>query len=693
MKKKTSSSISLRTWIRNTHWKRHLRDGAKTIVQSPVNFLVFFLALNVVVWGAFLVLLLSKAVQLKGGSEQQGLWIEICGQTINGIFTLAAVPVHPKRFMGLVRALAIWRREKGIRTQFLSLFLEQHHQARLGQEEHEGVATTTTTCCRTLKESEEELLEMIDYFNAFPEYGHDRATATAAAAHDTPTRMDEATTIKVSPQGHDGEPTLAPSYTNTNTSTSTPYYSTSPNQEPNEDDSLRQQPSQQQQQQQQQPQATAAAPPSLSRQPTTTTLQIDIPEQELDNLLAHETQRVVHSCVLSYLPLTPTINPDQGPTLGAFADDGNATATTTTTTTPTTEPSTPLSLSSSNRTQSNMGRRSTRTRARTRTMTMKDGHIDHTIIGTPSAGTAGATAAATTTAAAAVGTTPGGRHSGSGDRPARGSFQRRPTYVVRETSEALLSHKDRPLNGGGALQEKEKEKGETPEISATTTLVEEEGHDRYNNDNDTSSSSSGGGSGQETTEPIVCLEPLPLTPEQVAWLDERQRGLVERKARLQQSWPWYTYRMPAGVEPVDFMAACQSFLSSSTSLSATKRGEKGRAAPLSSLSSSSSTSPKRMKLIQSPTKQLQMRASKACLILLSFNLNSMIQEVLCGFMWGWHYSTRPVAVVGAGVASGCLTALIPTIVIFLHERRLSKVRVVASTEEAIQEVIDAHPQK
>ncbi|KAF9969572.1 NADH dehydrogenase (ubiquinone) complex I, assembly factor 6 [Actinomortierella ambigua] len=644
--KKNTSSVSLRTWVRNTPWKRHLKDGAKAIVQSPLNFLVFFLALNVVFWGAFLVLLLGKAVQFESDAKQK-LWIEISSQVINAIFTLAAVPVHPKRFMGLVRAVTIWRRERGLRTQFLSLFLEKHHQTRLAQHERDNPHAPPL---RTLKESEKELLDMVDYFNAFPEYGRGRGT--------------KGSSNKISQHGHiskpmDADPYPAPtpispslSYTNTNTNTAVPMNSV-PRPGPRESAPLPTPYNDNRDNAHQHPNQQPPPPKRPSVKTRRTTLHVDIPEQALDTILAQETERVVHSVVLPFLPTTPTLGPGHGPTLGAaFIEDGSASPrramadpSNTSSTTPPSGKMTPSG------TQSSLGsRRSTRTRARTRTM----------IMATESDVTNDSMAVAETVAA-----TPKGNHSGnnndqSTDGPQRGSLPRRPTFVVLEARESPPpGQKDPSQQYGGSDEKKQDSQVELPLEAAF--LAEEE----VDEDADRAS------------EICVALEPFPLTLEQIEWLDERQSRLMEQKARLQHSWPWYTYTMPAGIEPVDFMAACKTLAP----------------APSSSSSSSSLLSlQQRSELIQSPTAQLLMRASKASLILFSFNLNSIIQEILCGFMWGWPYLTRPGAVVGVGVALGCTTALIPTIAIFLHERRLSQVRAVATAEEAIQEAIDSQPQ-
>ncbi|KAF9943808.1 hypothetical protein BGZ65_000240 [Modicella reniformis] len=80
--------------------------------------------------------------------------------------------------------------------------------------------------------------------------------------------------------------------------------------------------------------------------------------------------------------------------------------------------------------------------------------------------------------------------------------------------------------------------------------------------------------------------------------------------------------------------------------------------------------------------------ARFCFIVGFFNLNSLTQEVLCGFMWGMNYHTRPGWVVGAGTGIGFITGMVSGVLIALHERAMSQARVVATAEEAIQDVID-----
>jgi hypothetical protein len=162
--------------------------------------------------------------------------------------------------------------------------------------------------------------------------------------------------------------------------------------------------------------------------------------------------------------------------------------------------------------------------------------------------------------------------------------------------------------------------------------------------------------------------PAALTDEQMDWVDERQERLLKQQERLQKAWSWYHYTIPAGIEPVDFFAPPDQ---QPTAADHTSRNP----VILRTLP---------MKLVMSPT--------RFCVILGLFNLNSMIQEVLCGFMWGMGYHVRPGWVIGVGTVLGFITGILATVLIVMHEAAMSRIRVVATTEEAIQDVIDEKQQ-
>ncbi|KAG0036873.1 hypothetical protein BGZ82_003532, partial [Podila clonocystis] len=146
--------FSLKAWIRQAPWKQYFKDGCKLIVKSPLNFFIFFCCLSVVVWGAFLVLLLGNLVKLKDDDTQK-IWIEVASQVLNGFFTLANVPVHPKRLLGFVRGFRVWREDKAVRQEFVNTFLK------------EPISID--------QDKKQELLDRLDFYRCFPAYGQDRS--------------------------------------------------------------------------------------------------------------------------------------------------------------------------------------------------------------------------------------------------------------------------------------------------------------------------------------------------------------------------------------------------------------------------------------------------------------------------------------------------------------------------------------
>ncbi|KAG0252052.1 hypothetical protein BG011_007228 [Mortierella polycephala] len=173
----------------------------------------------------------------------------------------------------------------------------------------------------------------------------------------------------------------------------------------------------------------------------------------------------------------------------------------------------------------------------------------------------------------------------------------------------------------------------------------------------------------QVNESIKSPAPIPmpaaLTTEQMNWIDEQHAALVQQQDRLQKAWPWYHYTVPAGIEPVDFFA------------------------PLPKTSSHvvHDTRMDGLILLRSLPSDIVTRPSRFCCIVGSFNLNSMIQEVLCGFMWGMNYHVRPSWVVGLGMVLGCMAAIVPSVMILRQERSVSIIRVaaVAVVEEEEEE--------
>ncbi|KAF9540847.1 hypothetical protein EC957_003710 [Mortierella hygrophila] len=587
-----SNDVSLKTWIRNAPWSQYFKDGCRLIVKSPFNFFVFFCCLSVVVWGAFLVLLMFGWVQLKDDATQK-LWIEISSQVLNGFFTLANVPVHPKRFIGFVRGVRIWREDKAIHQQFLARF-----SAGDAGNQRPTPATGGSN-------QEENLLERLQFYRCFPGYGRERTETGTPMGQDSlvppqfdseadmrSRTLDRAETIVVVSRSRsrsksrartvDSRRSLSVDQSRVSSSdlVANPLH---PIVGLDGKDSSAQTGSSS-------PSTATSVVPSEPLSPTIR-LRVDIPEEELNELLTEETHRVVHSVVLPFLPFPLDMRSDDSSKDAATANDETGQDTT----------------ESMNRLEEGQGamplksrviqrgasftalprsstlrRSSPRTRARTMTMSMVD------------------------------------------DIPVSSDSPRRPTFVIHE--DHVSSGSRSGSHAGHSV------------MSAQSSPDEKS-------------------SSKKAPPPPVPM-PEALTQEQMDWVDEHEKRLLRRKERLQKSWPWYDYTIPTGIEPVDFFASPAEQLSSTTIL----------------LNSSPST------LVVSPARFL--------LIVGSFNLNSMIQEVLCGFMWGMNYHVRPGWVVGTGMAFGCLAAIVPSVLIMLHEQIMSRVRVVATAEEAIQDALD-----
>ncbi|KAF9122960.1 hypothetical protein BGW39_009375 [Mortierella sp. 14UC] len=585
-----SEHVSLKTWIRNAPWSQYFKDGCRLIVKSPFNFFVFFCCLSVVVWGAFLVLLMGNMVKLKDDPTQK-LWIEIASQVLNGFFTLANVPVHPKRLIGFVRGVRVKREDKAIQQQFLARFSSR-----------DRIDPPTAIGGSNEQEREQELLKRLQFYRCFPGYGRERtesgltsmdqdsysppqfdskADMRSRAMDRTETKVSvsrsrsrskserrsvsfdrsRATNVGVDPSASPLHPVIGLDGQDSTGSSGSPAPS------------------------------TTTSPASLS---PNMKLRVDIAEEELNELLAEETHRVVQSVVLPFLPFP----------LDVADDASNDTATVNGTTGQDTEESishleegqgsmplksrviqrgasyTTLPRSSSSR------RISPRTQSRTITMSMADDH------------------------------------------PSSSELPRRPTFVIHED------------HGSSGTQSRSGNQAEVDISSAQSTPDSKKK--------------------KKAPTPSVPM-PEALTQEQMDWVDEHDAGLLKRKGRLQRAWPWYNYTIPSGIEPVDFFVHPE---------------EQPPVSPTSSILLSSSPAA----LVVSP--------ARFCLIVGSFNLNSMIQEILCGFMWGMNYHVRPGWVVGTGMAFGCLAAIVPSVLIMLHEQAMSRMRVVATAEEAIQDALD-----
>lgn len=551
-----SEHFSLKAWIRQAPWKQYFKDGCKLIVKSPLNFFIFFCCLSVVVWGAFLVLLLGNLIKLKDDATQK-IWIEVASQVLNGFFTLANVPVHPKRLLGFVRGFRVWREDKVIRQEFVNTFLKEH------QSSHD--------------QDKQELLDRLDFYRCFPAYGQDRLQDSMQNTHRrarSASRADAAVVVARSSVSRSRSRSRSLSrsgsqdfqsaglYRNLSTkeisSGSTPAPSTTDGSQQQEDGN---------------------------------NVRVDIREEDLNELLTEETERVVHSVVLPFLPFPlggpAPDNDDFEKTNGTSMDvleQGIARANSRPRIGPQRGSSATLSRIAINRT-------APRTRARTMTLSMT-------------------------------------RESPSG------SISPNSTFVF---------HNERATRPFG--------RGYQPVPVVTDQEVS------------FASPQPKSGSPKETEAPKSVPMPAALTLEQMDWVNKRQAGLLRRQQLLQRAWPWYNYTIPQGIEPVDFFENAED--SNRTIFEDQKP----------------------IMLVSLPVKLLVL-PSRFCQIVGSFNLNSMIQEVLCGLMWGMNYLVRPGWAVGTGMALGCLAAIVPSVLIMMHEGAMSRVRVVSTTEEVIQKAID-----
>ncbi|KAG0084498.1 hypothetical protein BGZ92_009828 [Podila epicladia] len=555
-----SEHFSLKAWIRQAPWKQYFKDGCRLIVKSPLNFFIFFCCLSVVVWGAFLVLLLGNLVKLKDDATQK-IWIEVASQVLNGFFTLANVPVHPKRLLGFVRGFKVWREDKAIRQEFVNTFLKEHISS------HD-------------QNKEQELLDRLDYYRCFPTYGQDRLQDTIVQGTQRRAR---------SASGADAAVVVARSKSASRSRSRSRSRSLSGSHDPHSVGLYRNIP------REDISSDSGNAPTSSttigSQQQEEGNVRVDIREEDLNELLTEETERVVHSVVLPFLPF-PLGGPvpadddferNNSTSMGVL-EQGIARTNSRPRIGPQRGSSATLSRIAINRT-------APRTRARTMTLSM------------------------------------------TRDSPS-GSVSPSSTFVF---------HNERVSRPPGC--------GYQP-VPAEST------------DQDNSSESpelTTGSSKKHPPKPVPM--PAALTQQQMEWVDKRQAGLLERQQQLQRAWPWYNYTIPQGIEPVDFFENAEDSI----------RPVVDDQIPIM--------------LVSLPVKLL-VQPSRFCLIVGSFNLNSMIQEVLCGLMWGMNYLVRPGWAVGTGMALGCLAAIVPSVLIMLQESAMSRVRVVSTTEEVIQKAID-----
>ncbi|KAG0236025.1 hypothetical protein BGX31_004084 [Mortierella sp. GBA43] len=501
--------FSLRSWVLNASWTQYIKNGCRLIFKSPLSFFIFFCCLSVVVWGFFLLLLETKAVKLRNNDEKE-LWVEIASQVLNAIFTLANVPVHPKRFLGFIRGFSIWKKDRVIRQEFVARFLDDHisRNASTGSSKREHV---------------KELLEMFDFYRCFPDYGRYRITEQECPEQGLGKNSSQTRDEESFPCG-----TMHPMG---NTDGSSSEHG----------------------------------------------IEVDIEEDELNELLSQETNRVVHSAVLPFLPFQLDMSGNAGHSSLNEKQDPQAESSKDAHDIPLIERGLERGSSRASLSRTLTKRSSRRTKARTMSM-VRDASSN--------------------------------------------TNSRRLTFMVQDNHRGFRNR------------------------------------DPADNDPETRKAPAA-----DKKPPQLTPMPAPLTKEQMDWIDEQQERLLQQQERLQKAWPWYHYILPVGVEPVDFIAPPEQ-------------------QPATTLNHGSP-----IMLTSQPTK-LVMSPARFCVVMASFNLSSIFQEILSGFMWGVNYHVRPSWVLNTGAVLGTITGIMSTVMIVRHERAISRVRVVAAAEEAIQDVID-----
>ncbi|KAF9435358.1 hypothetical protein BGZ76_006443 [Entomortierella beljakovae] len=518
---------------------------------------------------------MGNLVKLKDDATQK-LWIEIASQVLNGFFTLANVPVHPKRFLGLIHGLRIKRSDNALRKQFLDQFLNQHMESKVAPKV-------------SREDGAKELLDMLDFYRCFSDYGHIRGTKELKNQIRSQPTCHSSTIESIPPMTQVDE--KRGNSTENSEDISALHTATGGQSNPiNNSDT------------------------TFESTNTESSVHVGVTEEAIQELVSEETNRVVNSVVLPFLPFpintanTNSTKDEQTPPMQEMEQENDL------------SDSLPLStqsrrtvvreMSSSSISRATSKRTIPRTKARTMSMSL----------------------------------------SKEGDSSA---------FFVHE---AISEHSADTTNGSVAkkIKDSSQKKGDEPR-------------------------------------PLVPM-PSSLTKEQMYWVDNHQVELLKLQENVQKGWPWYNYTIPEGIEPVDFLATpgevALAKIQETNSLDKSTISEGVELDAMSSVNKSScsnnNSSPSTTMIRSSPSDHV-VTPSRFCLIVGLFNINSFVQEILCGFMWGMNYHVRPGWVVGTGMAVGCLAAIIPSVLIMLHEHALGHVRVVATTEEAINSALNDKP--
>lgn len=248
-----------------------------------------------------MVLLLAGAVKLSDTAAKE-LWLEIASQILNAIFTLANVPVHPKRFLGFIRGFSIWKANRAIRQQFVARFLKDHTNRSVSTGSNEDELAT-------------ELLGMLDYYRCFPEYGRYRTKEQGClepSFHKTPSHSCD----ELSAQSEAQQPTYGGLVHSRQQSSTLPCSCSLPGLKSDANAS-------QDAMGHSNPGCPSRPgfsvdmdqPLNINDPPTPTPehgIKVDIEEDELHELLAGETHRVVHCAVMPFLPFPLDVSGNVG---------------------------------------------------------------------------------------------------------------------------------------------------------------------------------------------------------------------------------------------------------------------------------------------------------------------------------------------------------------------------------------------
>lgn len=226
-------------------------------------------------------------------------------------------------------------------------------------------------------------------------------------------------------------------------------------------------------------------------------------------------------------------------------------------------------------------------------------------------------------------------------------------------------------------------------------------------------------SNKKVKPPKTIFIPAPLTDIQLCWVKDREAELVKRQEELKKSWTWYDYTMPRNAQPADFLVPCSPTPTASPTTSATTTvttlPKVGAALAMSATTAYQDSElgllsarkqhqhPHQQQGIQVATTtsalveimdpaQYLVSTAKFFWIMFSFVLNSLIQIVLCGFMWGMNYHVRPSWITGTGVCLGCLAAVVPSLMVAAHQSRFGKVLAAIASDEKMKDEKDGEDQ-